>query len=246
MLASLASGFRPTDSFIVSTLQKHLLRELKHNDVAVKSPELLKWTPSNRRYAVVATKGGDTEDPADEDEDILPDENAHPIEKPNAPRILTKQNPIPVAVYGQICTAAKSYQSAIFYLLHSFDYFPDDPVICLSLAIASIGRAMQRQSDNRHHLVTQAMAFLSRYRDLRKLSPEGIDEIEFNFGRAFQQLGLQSHAVQHYERVLDIAEKLPLENPSLAREAAYNLSQIYVMTGATPLAKAVYHKWLSL
>lgn len=119
MLASLASGFRPTDSFIVSTLQKHLLRELKHNDVAVKSPELLKWTPSNRRYAVVATKGGgDTEDPADDDEDILPDEIAHPIEKPNAPRILTKHNPIPVTVYGQICTAAKSYQSAICKFLY--------------------------------------------------------------------------------------------------------------------------------
>jgi general transcription factor 3C polypeptide 3 (transcription factor C subunit 4) len=114
MLASLASGFRPTDSFIVSTLQKHLLRELKQNDIAIKSPELLKWTPSNRRYAVIATKGGaDTEDPADEDEDILPDENTNPVENPNAPRILTKHNPIPVAVYGQVCTAAKSYQSAI-------------------------------------------------------------------------------------------------------------------------------------
>lgn len=68
----------------------------------------------------------------------------------------------------------------------------------------------------------QGMAFLSRYRALRKSSPEGFDEIEFNFGRAFQQLGLQlsppflevtetewgqglhSHAVQHYERVLDL------------------------------------------
>lgn len=114
MLASLASGFRPTDSFIVSTLQKHLLRELKQNDVAVKSPELLKWIPNNRRYAVVATRGGgDAEDPPDDDEDILSDENANPIEKPNTLRILTKHNPIPVAVYGQICAAAKSYQSAI-------------------------------------------------------------------------------------------------------------------------------------
>ena len=28
-------------------------------------------------------------------------------------------------------------------------------MICLCLAIASVGRAMQRQSDNRHHLVVQ-------------------------------------------------------------------------------------------
>jgi len=41
------------------------------------------------------------------------------------------------------------------YLLHAYDYCADDPMICLCLAIASIGRAMQRQSDNRHHLVVQ-------------------------------------------------------------------------------------------
>lgn len=120
MLASLASGFRPTDSFIVSTLQKHLLRELKQNDIAVRSPELLKWTPSNRRYAVTATRSEpDAEDPAEEDEDVLPDENASPVEKPNVPHILTKQNPVTLVAYGQICTAAKSYQSAICMLLQS-------------------------------------------------------------------------------------------------------------------------------
>lgn len=43
----------------------------------------------------------------------------------------------------------------IVYLLHAYDYCPNDPMICLCLAIASIGRAMQRQSDNRHHLITQ-------------------------------------------------------------------------------------------
>ena len=43
----------------------------------------------------------------------------------------------------------------VVYLLHAYDYCPDDPMICLCLAIASAGRAMQRQSDNRHHLVVQ-------------------------------------------------------------------------------------------
>ena len=28
-------------------------------------------------------------------------------------------------------------------------------MICLGLAISSMGRAMQRQSDNRHHLIAQ-------------------------------------------------------------------------------------------
>jgi hypothetical protein len=41
------------------------------------------------------------------------------------------------------------------YLLHAYDYCPNDPMICLGLAISSMGRAMQRQSDNRHHLIAQ-------------------------------------------------------------------------------------------
>ncbi|KAF9034901.1 hypothetical protein BJ165DRAFT_1409787 [Panaeolus papilionaceus] len=51
----------------------------------------------------------------------------------------------------QVYIAAKNYQSAMFYLLHAYDYYPDDPLICRWLAIASIGRAMQRQSHSRHH-----------------------------------------------------------------------------------------------
>ncbi|TFY73343.1 hypothetical protein EWM64_g10669, partial [Hericium alpestre] len=73
---------------------------------------------------------------------------------------------------------------------HGYDYFKDDPLICLSLAIAYMGRAMQRQADNRHHFIAQAMAFLSQYREMRKDDPGGMDEVEFNFGRAFQQLGV--------------------------------------------------------
>ena len=48
----------------------------------------------------------------------------------------------------------------VVYLLHAYDYCPDDPMICLCLAIASAGRAMQRQSDNRHHLVVQVCVII--------------------------------------------------------------------------------------
>ena len=43
----------------------------------------------------------------------------------------------------------------VVYLLRAYDYCSDDPMICLCLAMASAGHAMQRQSDNRHHLVVQ-------------------------------------------------------------------------------------------
>lgn len=83
-------------------------------------------------------------------------------------------------------------------------------------------------------------------------------------------VGLYSLAVKHYERVLEFAtalEKDPdsqvchfcsvqvdlltriligIQHVGVAREAAYNLSMIYVSTGATPLAEALYRRWLSI
>lgn len=79
-----------------------------------------------------------------------------------------------------------------------------------------------------------------------------------------RNLGLFSHAVQHYERVLQLAERdIPkvrhlvqrlflhllnrnAQDGGCAPEAAYNLSLIYVMTGATALAESLYRRWLSI
>ncbi|KAG6331587.1 hypothetical protein ID866_7502 [Astraeus odoratus] len=188
------------------------------------------------------TKGADVDEEGDEAAECAdPSDDKKPVKLP------TKNNPMPVTLYGQLCLAAKSYQSAIFYLLHAYDYCPDDPMICLCLAIASIGRAMQRQSDNRHHLIVQGMAFLSHYRNIRRQGGDhALPEIEFNFGRAFHQLGIHSLAVSHYEKVLQLVEGKEDYAISVAREAAYNLSLIYVTTGAIPLAENLYQKWLSI
>lgn len=78
--------------------------------------------------------------------------------------------------------------------------------------------------------------------------------------------GLHSLAVRHYEKVLDIAEHRMdtsdtvcvasweiyvvltdlVQDMGVAREAAYNLSMIYITTGAKPLAAAIVKKWLSI
>jgi general transcription factor 3C polypeptide 3 (transcription factor C subunit 4) len=70
---------------------------------------------------------------------------------------------------------------------------------------------MQRQADNRHHLVIQAMAFMTKYRQHSRQDLRGVSEVEYNFGRAFHQLGLLSQALVHYDRVFEIAEKLERE-----------------------------------
>ncbi|CAK5261855.1 unnamed protein product [Mycena citricolor] len=241
LLAVLSSGLHPTDAFIVSPLQKFLYREMKLVGVASKNPELAKWTPAQKRFSLINNKGEDGDDePADE---AVPTAGGgdHVL-----PAYARKPNPVITAIYGQVCVAAKSYQSAIFYLLQAYEMCPEDPMICLSLTMASLGRAMQRQSDNRHHLVAQALAFLSRYRALRTEQTHGLGEIEYNFGRAFQQIGLHSHAARHYEAVLALAETQQDKTDTLAQEAAYNLAFVYNSTGAVELARALYRRWLTV
>ncbi|TRM61397.1 hypothetical protein BD626DRAFT_434670 [Schizophyllum amplum] len=237
LLAALSSGMRPTDAFIRSTLQKFFFREMKLRDAAVNAPDQVRWVPNRRwTYAGAAGKGAEEDE---EDKDADGKDGAGVKDRPALPKVY---NPVNMIAYGMTCVAAKSYQSALVYLLHAYDYSPDDPVLCLLLAIASFGRAMQRQADNRHHLIVQGLAFLSKYRAARRGVRGSSGEADYNFGRAFQQLGLFSQAVTHYERVLKRAEEG--ENVVFVREAAYNLSLIYSVTGARPLAEALYRKWL--
>ena len=92
-------------------------REIRVADAAVKNKDSLRWNPLNKRYApVTVAKGGDGDDAVGDDvEDEVAEE---PVgEKVDLPQTPTKNNPIIVTVYGQICIAAKSYQSAICALL---------------------------------------------------------------------------------------------------------------------------------
>ena len=144
-------------------------------------------------------------------------------------------------VFHQRSTGISCWDSQIsVYLLQAYENCRLDPMICLSLSIASMGRAMQRQADNRNYLVSQvsriavvplmskflqAIGFLSQYRALRGAEDSSYaDEIEYNYGRAFHHLGqrseksrlywtrlispagLLSHAVNHYEKALNIVE----------------------------------------
>lgn len=53
----------------------------------------------------------------------------------------------------------------------------------------------------------QGFAFLAKYRTLRGGDEKMVDEVDYNFGRAFQQLGLHTYAVTHYEKVLQATEE---------------------------------------
>ncbi|KAL7416696.1 hypothetical protein BDY24DRAFT_377956 [Mrakia frigida] len=167
-------------------------------------------------------------------------------EKPVVP---TKTSPVLTAYFGAIMCLGRSFQSGIYYLLRAHDMNPVDPLVCLLLAIAYVGRAFQRQCDNRNYCVVTGMTFLDRY---RKLHPEGedADEVEYNFGTMFHRMGLYYLAINHFKRVLARAEKTGnawKDDPkSLARETAYNLCLIYGTCGSPHAARDVGRKWLSI
>lgn len=104
LLAALASGLLSVDAFIDQKLQKHLSRETKVIDAVVKGKEA-RWNPHTRRYNLTGGDEGTKEDAEDADVD-----DARTSTAPEKP---TKNNPIMVCIYGQLCVAARSYQSAI-------------------------------------------------------------------------------------------------------------------------------------
>ena len=61
LLAALASGFHATDGFLASTLSKHLLRELRSTDTALKNPEGLRWNGTLKRFSVGGAGKADAE-----------------------------------------------------------------------------------------------------------------------------------------------------------------------------------------
>ena len=111
--------------------------------------------------------------------------------------------------------------------------------------------------DNRNHTIVQGISTLSRYAEIRGAS----SEVEYNFGRAFHQLGtlwrsleladtdrvgLLHLAVPRYQRVLELAKdnKDAGRGFDMAREAAYNLGLIYPTSGSPHLARELYRTWL--
>ncbi|KAJ7087686.1 hypothetical protein B0H15DRAFT_982935, partial [Mycena belliarum] len=265
MMAAFGSGLRPTDAFVGAAFQKYLHREMRLFDAAANNPDSLVWSQTGKRFSLKGTPN----DPDPEDQEGAGPEQAEmPVSKgrrkqqpPRLPEIATTPNPVVVALYGQISLVTKSYQSAIFYLLMAYDHCQEDPMISICITVASLGRLVQRQCDNKHHLVTQAMAFLARYRMQRSAAGKHTVEIEYNFGRTFHQLGLYSYAARHYERALEATTDNPAvslwprfcetlkrfkQDAGCVQETAYNLGMIYLATGARPLAAALYRRWLSL
>jgi general transcription factor 3C polypeptide 3 (transcription factor C subunit 4) len=88
-------------------------------------------------------------------------------------------------VLGHIRLVTRSVGVAITKFLQVFDVFPNDPLVCLTLAVSYLSIAMQSRSENRHEHIIRGLSFLCRYERLCLNS----EESNYNFARAFQHLG---------------------------------------------------------
>ncbi|ORY02982.1 hypothetical protein K493DRAFT_297630 [Basidiobolus meristosporus CBS 931.73] len=156
--AAMSSGTSATSVYASANSQKYFLRQIKAMDSNVDGSRVLQpnlQTTPNTTDLKESGKDG----PA-----------------------INKRNPLLLTLYGHILHCARSYVPAIGKLPHkqvsnklfetqqnflgyytrAYTLSPDDPLISLSLGLAYIHRAMQRQTDNRHlQIMQKSMAGLS-------------------------------------------------------------------------------------
>lgn len=162
---------------------------------------------------------------------------------------ITREHPQLLYIYACLLGSNRSYSSPIVYLTRVYKQYYNDPTICLSLGLAHVHRSMQRNSSNRHIQVLQGLSYLMEYREARLQGATVYEkqEIEYNFGRLYQMIGLPSLAIRHYENVLGLHEELA-DDPDydMLVEAAYNLSLIYTLSGNSEKTRQLYEKYLTI
>jgi general transcription factor 3C polypeptide 3 (transcription factor C subunit 4) len=158
-------------------------------------------------------------------------------------------------MYGHMVAVANHSFSALPYYYRALALQPDNVCVNLSIAAMWIQNSMKRQTENRQFGITQGLAYLYRYYDLRVASGKAVhkQEAEYNVARMWHYLGLAHLALPGYERVLDLSEQVRAELEGtedgadvedFAVEAAFALQTIYALSGNDRAARVIMERWL--
>ena len=82
---------------------------------------------------------------------------------------------------------------------------PDDPLPRLCLAVKYLNSIFSRRQQDKHKVLACALGHFAEYKARR--GNEALQEVYYNFGRAFHQLGAKFLAISFYEDVLDLSRK---------------------------------------
>uniref|UniRef100_A0A914GTP2 General transcription factor 3C polypeptide 3 n=1 Tax=Globodera rostochiensis TaxID=31243 RepID=A0A914GTP2_GLORO len=134
-----------------------------------------------------------------------------------------------------------------------------NPLVAFLIALTFTHISCKKDISSRHMVALRALAFMKIYAGLRSSVPT--QEIQYNLGRMFHQMGLFANALKCYERVLYECP-VPLvwgEDPDtgalraersnkygLQRQAAYNLSLIYDSNGNHLMARHILEQFCTI
>ena len=119
-------------------------------------------------------------------------------------------------------------------------------MINLSIGLGYVHYGLKRQSENRQFHLMQGLGFLFRYYESRRISTrvEERQEAHYNIARAYHMLGLAHLALPYYLKVIDELHDLVVTREDLVHDAAYNLQNVFAMSGNLEMARLVTAKWL--
>lgn len=162
-------------------------------------------------------------------------------------RLLSRENVSPVLhiLHGNNCLVAGTYKYALSEYCNTFRSF-ESPLAAFLIAVTLFQMACQKNTAKKHSLVVQGHAFLTIYKKLR--GADCYHEVHYNFGRAYHQLGVYPLAIHYYKKVLDFDSPLLRQKSrndlDLKREAAFNISLCYKLSGAKHLALMYLRKYI--
>ena len=210
--------------------QKFFLRQIKAMDYALLDPE------AREKYGFTEAEKKAFTDPETNDN----------------PHGLTEPNPVLLALYGHLLATSGSHANALTYYFRAYTLRPQDAILNLSIATSYIQLAMKRQSDNRQFQVLQGLAFIGKYYDLMTADDVAIDvqAAEFNKALVWHLLNLNHLAIPGFQKCLDLSKRVQEEGGGkedtvdFAHEAAYNLRNIFAMSGNMDAARAIQEEWM--
>lgn len=169
-------------------------------------------------------------------------------EKAMVPGYPVHMSPAGLAFEAASMLGTLQNQGALGAALRALTQVPNDPLLNLLAGSASLARTEQRQVDNRHQMVLQGLAFLSRSHQLSQT--QGTPLEAYNFARAYHGVSLFHLATRWYERCLEMYEaqsRAPQDSAhvlDVSCDAAFNLAMLYSQAGNHARADELYDRWL--
>ncbi|CAJ0834911.1 5455_t:CDS:2 [Entrophospora sp. SA101] len=140
-----------------------------------------------------------------------------------------------LTLYGHILGCSRSYNGALGYYAQAALVKPKDPLVCFSMGLAYLHRAMQRKTRHAFHQLGLAHLAIPHYEKALKLP--SVNQILKQKIDKKKQLETDENEVENFE------ENDPTD---IRKEAVYDLYLNYMETGSSALAQMLLKKYYAI